>query len=73
MRRYLTVLMVALAAALLTAPATVPVLAEDQQEAAAAGIGPIGIVTRIARDAKAVRGQQVMRSSPAIPSRTPTA
>lgn len=49
MRRYLTVLMVALAAALLTAPATAPALAEDQQEAAAAGIGPIGIVTRIAR------------------------
>ncbi|WP_404382482.1 FecR domain-containing protein [Caenispirillum salinarum] len=56
------------AAILVAAPAAVPpVLAQDQQEAAVAGVGPVGIVTRVAREARAERAQQAMALKPSDP------
>jgi hypothetical protein len=56
-----------LAALVLTPVGPSPVIAQDQQEAAMAGVGPVGIVTRIAKKAQAERAQSIALLKPSDP------
>lgn len=62
----------ALTAILVATPFTTPKAADNQQDTAMAGIGPVGIVTRVAREAGWNGRRGLYRSSPAIPSPTRT-